>query len=201
MSKVLLVKSSILGEHSKSSALLDQFAEKWKQKDAAASFVVRDLAAQPLPILDGEMALGLRGGQNLSAHQQAALDLSNALIEEVKSADYVVVAVPMYNFSIPVQLKTWIDLICRAGVTFSYTAAGPNGLITGKKVLIVTTTGGAHRNTATDLALAQAQAVFNLIGLKDASVAYAEALNISPEAAEAGLKEATRAIDAFIAAN
>jgi len=201
MSKVLIVKSSILGEYSKSSALLDQFVQDWKQKDASASFVVRDLAAQPLPVLDGELAFGLRGGENLSDRQKSALELSDTLIEELKAADYVVVAVPMYNFGIPVQLKTWIDLICRAGVTFSYTETGPIGLITGKKVLIVTTTGGAHRNTATDLALAHAQAVLGFVGLKDATVAYAEALNMGPEAAERGLTEATKAIEAFIASH
>lgn len=201
MSKILVVKSSILGDYSKSSALLDQFIESWKEKDASASVVVRDLAANPLPVLDGEIAFGLQGGDNLSDRQVAARELSETLIEELKAADYVVVAVPMYNFGIPVQLKTWIDLVCRAGITFSYTETGPIGLITGKKVLIVTTTGGAHRNTATDLALAHAQTVLGFIGLKDATVAYAEALNMGPDAAERGLTEAQKAIQAFIASH
>ena len=106
----------------------------------------------------------------------------------------------MYNFGIPVQLKTWFDMICRAGITFSYSETGPQGHLTGKKVLVVTTTGGAHRNTATDLALAHAQAVLSFIGLKDITVAYAEALNMGPESQERGLSEASNVIKAFIAA-
>ena len=154
-----------------------------------------------LPVLDGEIIAALGGNGELHERQKAAAELSLALIEEVKTADYVAIAVPMYNFGIPVQLKTWIDLICRAGITFSYTETGPQGLLTGKKVLIVTTTGGAHRNTATDLALAHAQTVLSFVGLKDITVAYAEALAMGPEAQERGLTDATNAIQAFIAAH
>ena len=148
-----------------------------------------------------EIIAALGGNGELNDRQKAAAELSLALIEEVKTADYVAIAVPMYNFGIPVQLKTWIDLICRAGITFSYTETGPQGLLTGKKVLIVTTTGGAHRNTATDLALAHAQTVLSFVGLKDITVAYAEALAMGPEAQERGLADATNAIQAFIAAH
>ena len=201
MSNVLVIQSSILGSYSQSAKLLDNFAVEWKQKYPTDSITVRDLAANPLPVLDGEVIAALGGNGELNARQKEVAELSNNLIEEVKAADFVVVAVPMYNFGIPVQLKTWIDLICRAGVTFSYSETGPQGHLTGKKVLVVTTTGGAHRNTATDLALAHAQAVFNLIGMKDITVAYAEALNMGPEAQERGLAEATKAIQGFIAAH
>ena len=201
MSNVLVIQSSILGPYSQSTKLLDNFAVEWKQKHPTDNIVVRDLAGEPLPVLDGEIIAALGGNGELNERQKAAAELSLALIEEVKTADYVAIAVPMYNFGIPVQLKTWIDLICRAGITFSYTETGPIGLITGKKVLIVTTTGGAHRNTATDLALAHAQTVLGFIGLKDATVAYAEALNMGPDAAERGLTEAQKAIQAFIASH
>lgn len=201
MSNVLVIQSSILGSYSQSAKLLDNFAVEWKQKYPTDNITVRDLAANPLPVLDGEVIAALGGNGELNARQKEVVELSNNLIEEVKAADFVVVAVPMYNFGIPVQLKTWIDLICRAGVTFSYSETGPQGHLTGKKVLVVTTTGGAHRNTATDLALAHAQAVFNLIGMKDITVAYAEALNMGPEAQERGLAEATKAIQGFIAAH
>jgi FMN-dependent NADH-azoreductase len=201
MSNVLVIQSSILGPYSQSTKLLDNFAVEWKQKHPTDNIVVRDLAAEPVPVLDGEIIAALGGNGELNDRQKAAVELSFALIEEVKTADYVAIAVPMYNFGIPVQLKTWIDLICRAGITFSYTEAGPKGLLTDKKVLVVTTTGGAHRNTATDLALAHVQAVLNLVGLQDITVAYAEALNMGPEAQERGLTDATKAIQAFIAAH
>ena len=201
MSNVLVIQSSILGPYSQSTKLLDNFAVEWKQKHPTDNIVVRDLAAEPVPVLDSEIIAALGGNGELNDRQKAAVELSFALIEEVKTADYVAIAVPMYNFGIPVQLKTWIDLICRAGITFSYTEAGPKGLLTDKKVLVVTTTGGAHRNTATDLALAHVQAVLNLVGLQDITVAYAEALNMGPEAQERGLTDATKAIQAFIAAH
>ena len=201
MSNVLVIQSSILGPYSQSTKLLDNFAVEWKQKHPADNIVIRDLAGEPLPVLDGEIIAGLGGNGELNDRQKAAVELSFSLIEEVKTADYVAIAVPMYNFGIPVQLKTWIDLICRAGITFSYTEAGPKGLLNDKKVLVVTTTGGAHRNTATDLALAHVQAVLNLVGLQDITVAYAEALNMGPEAQERGLTDATKAIQAFIAAH
>ncbi len=200
MSNVLVIQSSILGAYSQSTKLLDTFSVEWKQKHPADNIVVRDLAADPLPVLDGEIIAALGGNGELNERQKAAAALSLKLIDEIKAADYVVVAVPMYNFGIPVQLKTWFDMICRAGITFSYSETGPQGHLTGKKVLVVTTTGGAHRNTATDLALAHAQAVLSFIGLKDITVAYAEALNMGPESQERGLSEASNVIKAFIAA-
>ena len=200
MSNVLVIQSSILGAYSQSTKLLDTFSVEWKQKHPADNIVVRDLAADPLPVLDGEIIAALGGNGELNERQKAAAELSLKLIDEIKAADYVVVAVPMYNFGIPVQLKTWFDMICRAGITFSYSETGPQGHLTGKKVLVVTTTGGAHRNTATDLALAHAQAVLSFIGLKVITVAYAEALNMGPESQERGLSEASNVIKAFIAA-
>lgn len=200
MSNVLVIQSSILGAYSQSTKLLDTFSVEWKQKHPADNIVVRDLAADPLPVLDGEIIAALGGNGELNERQKAAAELSLKLIDEIKAADYVVVAVPMYNFGIPVQLKTWFDMICRAGITFSYSETGPQGHLTGKKVLVVTTTGGAHRNTATDLALAHAQAVLSFIGLKYITVAYAEALNMGPESQERGLSEASNVIKAFIAA-
>ena len=200
MSNVLVIQSSILGAYSQSTKLLDTFSVEWKQKHPADNIVVRDLAADPLPVLDGEIIAALGGNGELNERQKAAAALSLKLIDEIKAADYVVVAVPMYNFGIPVQLKTWFDMICRAGITFSYSETGPQGHLTGKKVLVVTTIGGAHRNTATDLALAHAQAVLSFIGLKDITVAYAEALNMGPESQERGLSEASNVIKAFIAA-
>jgi FMN-dependent NADH-azoreductase len=201
MSNVLVIHSSILGAYSQSTKLLDNFTVEWKEAHPNDDVVVRDLAGEPLPVLDGEAIGALGGGDNLSDSQKVIAELSLKLIEEVKAADYVAIAVPMYNFGIPVQLKTWIDLICRAGITFSYTETGPVGMLTGKKVLIVTTTGGAHRNTATDLALAHAQTVLGFVGLSDITIAYAEALAMGPDAQENGLNEASKVIKSFVSVN
>lgn len=126
MSKVLVLKSSILGGYSQSALLVDHLIGKWE--DQGATITVRDLAGKDvLPMVDGEIASGLRGGAELTARQQEMLDLSNALVEELKANDTIVITAPMYNFNIPTQLKNWIDFVARAGVTFTYTENGPKG--------------------------------------------------------------------------
>ncbi|MCH4295272.1 FMN-dependent NADH-azoreductase [Shewanella sp. 3B26] len=188
MTKVLVLKSSILGDFSQSGRLVDEWVAS--QRAVGVRVTVRDLAAEPLPMLDGEIAMGLRGGDLLSARQSEALALSNQLIEELKSHDQLLIAAPMYNFSIPTQLKNWIDLVARAGVTFSYTEQGPVGLITGKKALVVATRGGMHKDASSDHVVPYLKTVLGFIGITEVEAVYAEALNMGPEAAEKGLSEA-----------
>ncbi|MCL1075733.1 FMN-dependent NADH-azoreductase [Shewanella dokdonensis] len=193
MSKVLVLKSSILGGYSQSGLLLDYLAASWKEQGATIN--VRDLAADALPVLDGELAGGLRGGNNLNARQQEALALSDKLVSEIKDSDTVVIAAPMYNFTIPVQLKTWIDLIARAGVTFRYTAAGAEGLLTGKRAVIVATFGGIHKNAPEDFVVPYLKTVLGFIGITNVDVVYAEALNMGDEPHDKGIADAKAAID------
>lgn len=186
MTNVLVLKSSILGNHSQSNGLIDHLVGAL----ADNTIVERNLAENPLPVLDGEIAMGLRGGDNLSEKQQSALELSNTLIEEVKNSDTIVIGAPMYNFAIPTQLKNWFDLIARAGVTFSYTENGPVGLLTGKKVIIVTTRGGMHKDSATDTMIPYLKTVLGFVGLTDVNVVYSEALNMGDDMATKGIETA-----------
>lgn len=134
MSNVLVLKSSILAGYSQSSQLADSFVDEWKAAHGSDGITVRDLAANPLPVLDGELVGALRPSDAaLTPRQQEALNLSDELIAELKAHDIVVIAAPMYNFNIPTQLKNYFDLVARAGVTFRYSENGPEGLITGKK--------------------------------------------------------------------
>ncbi|STU71400.1 FMN-dependent NADH-azoreductase [Klebsiella pneumoniae subsp. ozaenae] len=113
---------------------------------------MRDLAANPIPVLDGELVGALRPSDApLTPRQQEALALSDELIAELKGNDVIVIAAPMYNFNIPTQLKNYFDLVARAGVTFRYTEKGPEGLVTGKRAVVVTSRGGIHKDTPTDL--------------------------------------------------
>ena len=200
MAKVLVIKSSILGSYSSSGLLIDELLAASAKQDPSQIVVVRDLGAQPLPQLDGEILGGFGGAAEQTERQQAALALSNELIAEIQSADRIVVGVPMYNFGIPTQLKSWLDYICRAGVTFRYTEQGPEGMLANKPVLLVTTTGGMHRNTATDLALAHVQTVLGFIGLADQHVAYAQGLGMGDEARQKGLDSARDEARAFLVA-
>ena len=193
MSKVLVLKSSILGGYSQSGLLLDYLAASWKEKGATLN--VRDLVEEALPVLDGELASGLRGGDNLTPRQQDILALSDKLVKEIKDSDTLVIAAPMYNFTIPVQLKAWIDLVARAGVTFRYTASGAEGLLTGKRAVIVTTRGGIHKGSAVDFVVPYLQTFLGFIGITNVDVVYAEALNMGDEAHDQGIANAKAAID------
>ena len=186
MASVLVIKSSILGDYSQSNGLIDHLVDSLE----TASIIERDLATTPVPVLDGEIAGGLRGGDNLTQKQQDALNLSNQLIDEIHASDTLVIGAPMYNFSIPTQLKNWFDLIARAGVTFSYTENGPVGLLTGKKVIVVTTRGGMHKDGATDTMVPYLKTILGFVGMTDVQFVYAEALNMGEEMASKGLENA-----------
>ncbi|ENJ1589816.1 FMN-dependent NADH-azoreductase [Vibrio parahaemolyticus] len=186
MSRVLALKSSILGDYSQSNKLVEYFIKNVDQD----KLTVRDLAANPLPVLDFAVATALRATEDLSQEQQAVVDLSDTLIEEVKAADTLVIAAPMYNFTIPTQLKNWIDLIARAGVTFKYTENGVQGLIEGKKAIVVTTRGGIHKDSPTDNVTPYLRTVLGFVGITDVEFIYAEALNMGDDAASKGISEA-----------
>ena len=197
MSKVLILKSSILGGYSQSGHLIEHLSQLWTEQ--GADITVRDLAAEPLPVLDGEIAMGLRGGDDLTERQQEVLNLSNKLIQELKDHDTIVIAAPMYNFSIPTQLKNWIDLIARAGVSFTYTENGPEGLITGKRAILITTRGGVHKDSPADHVVPYLKTVLGFIGIEDVETVYGEALSMGPEATDKAMSEAKAALNAIAA--
>ncbi|HCZ9678225.1 TPA: FMN-dependent NADH-azoreductase [Vibrio parahaemolyticus] len=186
MSRVLALKSSILGDYSQSNKLVEDFIKNVDQD----KLTVRDLAANPLPVLDFAVATALRATEDLSQEQRAVVDLSDTLIEEVKAADTLVIAAPMYNFTIPTQLKNWIDLIARAGVTFKYTENGVQGLIEGKKAIVVTTRGGIHKDSPTDNVTPYLRTVLGFVGITDVEFVYAEALSMGEDAASKGISDA-----------
>jgi FMN-dependent NADH-azoreductase len=131
------------------------------------------------------------------AERQAAA-LADALVEEVEAADVIVLAVPMYNFSIPSTLKAWIDHIARAGRTFRYGATGPEGLLKGRKVSIITGRGGIYSGNSLakgmDFQEPYLRAMLGFLGLDDVSFIHVEGLKIGPEAATSGIERARKAI-------
>ncbi|EMA8956724.1 FMN-dependent NADH-azoreductase [Vibrio fluvialis] len=193
MSRVLALKSSILGDYSQSSKLLDTYLTKFNQDELN----VRDLAAEPLPVLDFSVATALRATEDLSEEQQKVVALSDELIAEVKAADTLVIAAPMYNFTIPTQLKNWFDLIARAGVTFKYTEAGVQGLIEGKKAVVITTRGGIHKDSATDNVTPYLKTILGFVGITEVEFVYAEALNMGEEPAAKGIESAKSQLEAI----
>ncbi|MBK0123933.1 FMN-dependent NADH-azoreductase [Pantoea sp. S61] len=199
MSKVLVLKSSILAGYSQSNQLADFYAEEARAKGNEVT--VRDLAAQPIPVLDGELVGALRPSDApLSPRQQEALALSDELIAELQAHDTVVIAAPMYNFNIPTQLKNYFDLIARAGVTFRYTEAGPEGLVTGKRAVILSSRGGIHKDTPTDLLTPYVKLFLGFIGITEVNFVFAEGTAYGPEVATKAANDAKDAIKQIVAA-
>ena len=137
--------------------------------DALAQPVVsRDLAQHPLPPINAEDLVDVHGSSdNQRPSFQAQLALSAQLIDELKSADTLVLAAPMYNFAIPAVLKQWIDSICRAGVSFKYTEQGPVGLLGVKRAFIITASGGTPLGSEMDFASGYLEHICNFIGIAD----------------------------------
>jgi len=201
MSKVLVLKSSILAGYSQSGHLTDYFVDQWAEKHPADQITVRDLAAQPIPVLDGELVGALRPGDApLSPRQQEALALSDELIAELQAHDVIVIAAPMYNFNIPTQLKNYFDLVARAGVTFRYTENGPEGLVTGKRAVVVSSRGGIHKDTPTDLLAPYMKLFLGFIGITDVNFVFAEGVAYGPEVAAKAQSDAKAAINSLVAA-
>lgn len=201
MSNVLVIKSSILSNYSQSNILADFFVEQWEQLHPADVITIRDLAANPIPILDGELVGAMSpADKKLNQRQKEAVALSDSLIEELKNTDIIVIGVPMYNFNISTQLKNYFDLIARAGVTFRYTEKGPEGLITGKKAYVLTTRGGIHKDTSTDLVVPYLQVFLGFIGITDVEFVFQEGIAYGPDMAQKALEDAKSLIQRQISA-
>ncbi|MDP2574379.1 NAD(P)H-dependent oxidoreductase [Vibrio penaeicida] len=187
MAQVLILKSSILGAYSQSNALIDVIAKNATETNV----VIRDLAENPLPILDHNVLAAFGGGEDLTEEQQNILATSNQLIEEIKQADKLIIAAPMYNFTVPTQLKNWIDLIARAGVTFQYSENGPEGLLTNvKETTVITTRGGVHKDTKNDIVTSYLKTTLGFVGIHNVNFVYAEALSMGEELASQELTNA-----------
>jgi FMN-dependent NADH-azoreductase len=198
---ILQVNSSARTGDSQSTRLADAIVARMRDDHPAATLTVRDLSRVPHPQLDEAAltALFTPAEQRSEAHR-ARVALDDALIAEIQAADVVVLGVPMYNFGVPAQLKNWIDAISRAQVTFRYTANGPEGLLTGKKVYVVLTRGGQYRNTPNDTQVPYLKTIFSFLGMTDIRFVYAEGLAMGPEALHNGLASAHSQIEELLAA-
>lgn len=197
--KTLVIKSSILGDNSKTKILVDHLTAKIKQADPAGAITVRDLGAQPVPYFDGTTVGALfTPADARSAAQKEVAAFSDSLVAELFEADRIVFAVPVYNFNLPAQLKSYIDYVSRAGVTFRYTAEGvPEGLLKGKEVIVLSARGGKAEGTPGDTLTPYLTQILGFLGLSGISFIAAEGMAMGPEAAAAGLEQAKARIDAL----
>ncbi len=198
--KILQINASARREESSSTRLATAIVERLKDVYPAARVTVRDLATSPHPMLDDAALTALfTPADQRSPEQARRVALDDALIAEIQSHDTLVLGVPMYNFGIPVQLKNWIDAIARAGVTFRYSEAGPEGLLKDKKVYLALTRGGCYRDTENDAQVPYLRNVLGFLGMTDLRFIYAEGLAMGPEAALKGFAQAEADIEAAFA--
>jgi FMN-dependent NADH-azoreductase len=187
MSSILLLTSSPRAE-SLSTPIAVDLAEKLKSQNPGSLVVRRDLATNPLPHIDDLFTGAIRKpAEARTAEEIAAIKTSDELVNELFAADTIVISTGLINFNIYSSLKTWIDNVARAGVTFKYTESGPVGLLTGKKVYVVLASGGVYsQGPAAPLnhAVPYLKSVLGFLGITDIETIYVEGLAFGPEAAE-----------------
>ena len=188
---ILHIDASPLGSASISRQLTASVVEKLTRDHPSADVVHRDLIENPISHLSGELLQVLRPAPGSTPPSgptlRAEADQTDTLIAELLGADVIVIGAPMYNFSIPSQLKAWIDRVAQAGRTFRYTAEGPEGLAKGKKVIVVSTRGGVYAGTAYETAMDHQEAylrtVLNFLGMTDVTYVRAEGIAMKKEEA------------------
>ncbi|SQH32471.1 FMN-dependent NADH-azoreductase [Pseudomonas mucidolens] len=191
MSNVLIIESSARQQDSISRQLTEQFISQWRAAHPTDQITLRDVAVNPVPHLDADLLGGwMKPAEQRNAREQASLERSNELTAELLAADVLVMAAPMYNFAIPSTLKAWLDHVLRAGVTFKYTATGPQGLLTGKRAFVLTARGGLHAGASSDHQEPYLRQVMGFIGIHDVAFIHAEGVNLGGDFQEKGLNHA-----------
>lgn len=189
--KVLHIDSSARLSGSTSRAFTVQIADK-----LGGEIIRRDLT-QAIPQIDGTWVnANFTPADQRTDAQKEALALSDSLIAEIQAADTLVIGVPIYNFGVPAALKAWVDQVARAGVTFKYTENGPQGLLEGKRAILVVASGGTAAGSDIDFASGYMQHVMGFIGITDVTVITADQMMMD---AEAALAKATAQVDALAA--
>ncbi|WP_312161776.1 FMN-dependent NADH-azoreductase [Phenylobacterium sp.] len=196
MSNILVLNSSVSGDGSISRLLVADAVAELTARDPNAKIVFRDLAADPIPHLLPSTVAGVRAQASSPAELEARA-LSDKLIAELRTADVIVIGAPMYNFSVPTTLRAWFDHVLRAGETFRYSEAGPEGLLTGKKVIVVESRGGLYSEgpaQALDFQEPYLRQLLGFIGLTDVTFIRAEKIGYGPEARDQALADSRAAL-------
>lgn len=199
MSNVLLVNSSPRGEASVSSKLATELANKIAAK-SGGTVTTRDVGAKPLPHIDTDFVTATRSGKSdFSAHEKAALDRAMEIIGEAQAADVIVIGAALINFNATTNLKGWIDHLAVPGQTFRYNADGPEGLLKGKKVYVVTASAGAYGDGPGDYLKPWLTFALGFMGMTDVEFIRVDALAYGPEAVEKSMTAANEKIAAIAA--
>lgn len=201
MNKILLVLSSPRGEASHSTRVARELVSSLTANDPAADVVVRDLAAPPLPHLDGGFLAALHAeAADRTPEQAEAVALSDGIVAELLAADTIVIASAMINFAPTSTLKAWFDNLLRAGITFRYDESGPHGLVTGKKVYLVTAQGNVYSHGPAkpfDFQVPYLKHVLGFMGMTDVELIAIEGVAFGPEMAEKAVQAALERVSSM----
>jgi FMN-dependent NADH-azoreductase len=203
MTTILHIDSSILGGYSVSRTLTAEIVAKQQALHPDARIIRRDLVVDAgMHLSDAHMAV-FQGGEVGNAALGQDLATGSAYIDDLFAADIIVIGAPMYNFTIPTQLKGWIDRVCVAGRTFQYGANGPEGLVKGKKVFVASARGGVYTGDSPAASLDHQESylrgVLAFIGLTDVTIIRAEGLALGEDAKAAAIAGAKAHIQALAA--
>ena len=192
---LLHINSSMRTADSVSRQLSDELVQALTERHNDLSVIKRDLL-NPLPQVDEAwITASFTDAAERSDAQKETLRLSDTLVNELQRADLIVLGVPMYNFSIPAALKAWVDLICRARVTFQYTDTGPVGLLKDKRAIVVMTSGGVPKDSPVDFASPLITQIFHFIGIED--VTFVNASHLATDA-DAVITDAKQSITRLV---
>jgi FMN-dependent NADH-azoreductase len=195
---ILQINSSLYSANGQSSRLADEFVATLRAENPRAELVVRDLAKEPVPHLDEKRFQAFITPKDArNDEQKAIVAYSDTLIDELRRAEVIVLGLPMYNFGVSSQLKSWIDHIARSGETFKYSEKGPVGLLTGKKAYVLAARGGLYAGSPADTQTAYVKLLLGFLGITDVEFVYAEGLAISAESREKALAGARAKIGSF----
>jgi FMN-dependent NADH-azoreductase len=193
MNNALFVTSSANGDQSISGRLAAEFESKLRVRYPGIEIVRRDVGVDTLPHLTSETVAAIRGTPETAAELEARA-ISDALIDEMKAADLIVITSPMYNFGMSSTLKAWFDHVLRAGVTFRYTEAGPEGLLKDKRAVVIQSRAGLYSDgpaAAMDSQEPHLRTLLAFMGIEDVTWVRAEKLAFGPDAAEQSIEEAS----------
>jgi FMN-dependent NADH-azoreductase len=199
MTNVLIIDSAATGDKSVSRKLTSEFETQLRVRDPQVRIVHRDVGRETIPHLTEETVSAIRGAPETDAGRVTQA-LSDQLIAELQAADLIVIGAPMYNFGITSTLKAWFDHVLRAGITFRYTAEGPEGLVTGKRAVVVEARAGLYSEgpaSVMDHQEPHLRTLLGFMGITDVTFVRAERLAFGPEAASAAVTEAIAQLDAI----
>lgn len=182
MTHALRLTTSILGENSVSTHLLDKLETQLRAQGDDLTVTHRDFSVEPIPHFDSDwLGAVMTPESERTDEQQRKADFSDRLISELRDADMLMIGLPMYNFTVPSMLKAWNDHVARAGNTFEYTAAGPQGLLADKPVFLVSAMGGIHKEGESDFLRPYMKQFLGLLGITDIRFITASGLNLGEE--------------------